>query len=118
MQENSIWEKGAIPAPSMTINCEVPMPTLVCDGIFCVLILEDWQVDLHMASGFPVRAVSHSVNGLDPPDLSDLDDSDEEVNAVLWSLLNPQSGKREGERGGAAHNSHCPQPQSHPHSGA
>ena len=55
---------------------------------------------------------------LEPPGLSDFDDTDEEVDAELWSLLNPQSGEGEGDRDGAAHNSHCPQPQSWPHCGA
>ena len=45
---------------------------------------------------------------LEPPDLLDLDDTDEKVDPVLWSLSNPWPGEGEGERGGAAHNCHSP----------
>ena len=34
---------------------------------------------------------------LEPPDLLDLDDTDEEVDAELQSHLNPQSGEGEGD---------------------
>ena len=34
---------------------------------------------------------------LEPPDLLDLDDTDEEVNTELLSLLNLQSGEGEGD---------------------
>ena len=43
---------------------------------------------------------------LEPPDLSDLDDTDEEVDTELWSLLNPWSGECEGDGGRVAHMSH------------
>ena len=55
---------------------------------------------------------------LEPLDLLDLDDTDEEIDAELWSLLNPWSGEGKGDEGGAAHNSCCPWPQSQPHCGA
>ena len=45
---------------------------------------------------------------LEPPDLSDLIDTHEEVDSKLWSLSNPQSGQSVGNGGGAAHNSCCP----------
>ena len=51
---DDIRKKGAISAPSTVIDCEVPVPTLVCDFILTILILEDWQVYLHMAPGFPM----------------------------------------------------------------
>ena len=111
---NSIEEKGVILAPSVMINCQVPTPTLVCDGVFCVLILEHWQVDFHMATGFPVgpsaTAWTHGTSWS-----FNLDDTDEEVNAVLWSLSNPWSDDGKGDGGGAAHTSHCPWPQSRSH---
>ena len=55
---------------------------------------------------------------LEPPNLLDLDNMDEEVDAELWSLSNLQSGEGKGDGGGAAHNSHCPWPQSWPHCGS
>ena len=54
---------------------------------------------------------------LEPPNLSDLNDTDEEVDTELWSLLNPWSGKGEGDWGGVTCNSHCPWPQWQPHCG-
>ena len=42
----------------MAIDCYVPAPTLVCDGILSILILEDWQVYLHVASSFPMGLLS------------------------------------------------------------
>ena len=42
------------------------------------------------------------MNALEPPDLSDLDDMDEEVDTKLWSLSNPWSGEGEGNMCGAA----------------
>ena len=45
---------------------------------------------------------------LEPPDLSDLDETDEEVDTELLSLLKLQSGEGEGVRVGAAHGSHHP----------
>ena len=50
---------------------------------------------------------------LGPPDLSDLDDTDEEADTELWSLSNLQSGEGESDGGGAAHRS-----QSWPHCNA
>ena len=47
---------------------------------------------------------------LEPPHLLDLDNTNEEVDAELWSLSNPWSGKGEGNRGAAAHNFHFHQP--------
>ena len=52
---------------------------------------------------------------LELPDLSDLHDTNEEVDGELWSLSNPQSGEGEGNMGGAAHRSHLIWPQSWPH---
>ena len=49
---------------------------------------------------------------LKPLDLSDLDDTDEEVDAELQSLSNPQSGNGKGGRGGLTHSPHCPWPWS------
>ena len=46
---------------------------------------------------------------LETPDLLDLDDTDEEVDAVLWSLWNPQSGK-EGREAGLAITLMAPDP--------
>ena len=45
-------EEGAISTSSMMIHCQVCVPTLVCDDIFGVLVIKDWQVDLPMASWF------------------------------------------------------------------
>ena len=47
---------------------------------------------------------------LEPPNFSDIDATDEEVDAELLSLSNPWSDESEGEWGGATHNSHCPWP--------
>ena len=47
-------EKGAILTPSAMIYCDVPVPTLVGNGILGVLVFKDQQVDLHMASWFLV----------------------------------------------------------------
>ena len=44
---------------------------------------------------------------LEPTDLSDLDDTDEEVDIELLSLSNPQSGEGEGDEVSAAHGSHA-----------
>ena len=62
------------------------MPTLICDGVLCVFILEDWQVDFHMASRLPVALTMVCMPGAS--DLLDLDDTDEEVDTELLSLLN------------------------------
>ena len=43
-----------ISVPSLTIHHYIPMPNLISDGIFLVLILEDWQIDLQVASMLPV----------------------------------------------------------------
>ena len=58
---DGVGEKGAIPTPSTTIHCQIPVPTLVSNGILGVLILKDWEVDLHMA---PRGDVSHSMDAL------------------------------------------------------
>ena len=42
---------------------------------------------------------------LEPPNLSDTDATDEEVDAELMSLSNPWSDESEGNSGGATHNS-------------
>ena len=55
---DSVGEEGAISTPSVMIHCQVPVPTLVGNGILGVLILKDWQVDLHMASWFPVGTLA------------------------------------------------------------
>ena len=44
---------------------------------------------------------------LEPPDLLDLDDTDEEVDTELSSLSNTQSGAGKGDGGVAACSSHC-----------
>ena len=49
---NGIGKKGVISAPGMLIHCQIPAPTLVGDCIPGILILKDWQVNLHMASWF------------------------------------------------------------------
>ena len=79
----------------MEVYCQVPALTLIADGIFCVLIYEDWQIDFHMASYLPT--VSAKCECLEPPDLSDLDDTNEEVDAELQSLSNPWYGEGEGD---------------------
>ena len=38
---------------SLIIHSQVQVPTLVCNSILGVLVLKDWEVDLHMASCFP-----------------------------------------------------------------
>ena len=50
---DSIGEKGVVLAPHAALHHQVPMPALISDGVFCVLVLEDWQVDFHMASRLP-----------------------------------------------------------------
>ena len=55
---------------------------------------------------------------LEPPRPSDIDATDEEVDAELLSLSNPWSDESKGDWGGAAHNSHCLWPWSWPHCGA
>ena len=47
---------------------------------------------------------------LEPTGITDLDDTDEEVDTELWSLSNPWSGPGEGDGGGggAAHRSSSP----------
>ena len=45
--------KGAISTPGMAVHHKVPVPTLTGDGIFCVLIFEDWQIDFHMVFYLP-----------------------------------------------------------------
>ena len=63
------------------------MPTVISYGILCFLILEDWQMDFHMASWLPmVLAMVHMPGA---PDLFDLDDTDEEVDIECLSLSNP-----------------------------
>ena len=54
---------------------------------------------------------------LEPPHLSDLDDTDEEVGTELLSLLNPSSSEGEGDRVGAAHRSYHIWSQPQPHCG-
>ena len=49
---DGVREKGTVLTPSVTIHYQVPAPTLVDNTILGVLILKDWQVDLHMASWF------------------------------------------------------------------
>ena len=71
-----------------------------------------------MASGFPMQGCQPWYRCLEPPNLSDIDDTDEEVDTEFWSLLNPQCDESKGDWGGATHNSHCPWPQSQPHCGA
>ena len=44
---------------------------------------------------------------LEPPDFTDTDATDEEVDAELLSLSNPSSDQGKGDWGGATHNSHC-----------
>ena len=50
---DSIGEKGVVWAPSMAIHHQIPTSALISDGVIHVLILEDWQVDFHMASKVP-----------------------------------------------------------------
>ena len=51
---------------------------------------------------------------LDPANLSDIEDIDDEVHAVLLSLSNPWSDDSKDDQGGATHNSHCLRPQFQP----
>ena len=100
-------------AVSTTIHCQIPMATLLGDGVFHVFNLEDWQVDFHRASWLSMA--SPQCICPEPRDLSDHDDTDEEVNTELLSFSNLLSSKGEGNRVGAAHRSHCLWPQSQPH---
>ena len=90
------------------------MPTLVGDSIFHVLILEDWQVDFHMASRPPVASLLAAwCECLEPPGSTRPSWHPwSRIDAELWSLSNPQSGKGKGNGGGAGHSSCCPWPQS------
>ena len=54
---------------------------------------------------------------LEPPNRSDIDATDEEVDAELLSLLNPWSDESKGDWQGATCNSHCLWPWSWPHCG-
>ena len=49
-----------------------------------------------MAPWLPDRDVSHGMDTSILPDLSDLNDTDDEVDAVLLSLSNPWSDESEG----------------------
>ena len=51
---------------------------------------------------------------LEPPDLSDTDATDEDVDTELLSLSTPWSDESKGDQGGATHNSHCLWSQSWP----
>ena len=51
--------------------------------------------------------VSHSMDASILPDLSDINDTDDEVGAVLLSLSNQWSDEREGNWGEAAHCCHA-----------
>ena len=51
-----------------------------------------------MASWFPA-GMSSMAWMLDPPDLSDIDDNDDEVDAVVLSLSNPWADESEGNWG-------------------
>ena len=75
---DNIRKKGVISAPSTAIDCLVPAPTLVCDGILNILILEYWWVYLHVA---PFSLLGHCpwYGCLEPPDLSDTDATDEKL---------------------------------------
>ena len=53
---------------------------------------------------------------LEPPNLSDTDTTDEEVDAEPLSLSNPGSDESKSNWGGATHNSHCLWSWSQPHS--
>ena len=68
-----------------------------------------------MASWLPAALAMVCMPG--GADLLDLDDTDEEVDTELLSLLNPWSGEGEGVRVSAAHGSHHIWPQSQLHCG-
>ena len=70
-----------------------------------------------MASWFPTVLLAMS-ECLEPPNPSNIDATDEEVDAELLSLSNPWSDEGKGDWGGATHNSHCLWPQSWPCCGA
>ena len=55
---DGIREKGMCSTPGMTIQCHIPVPTVVDNGILGFLILKDQQVDLYMASLFPGRTLA------------------------------------------------------------
>ena len=70
------------------------------------LVFEDWQVYLHVAPSFPMQGNLPWHECLEPPDLSDTDATDEDMdNAELISLSNPWSDENEGDWGGATHSS-------------
>ena len=91
----------------------IPMSALIGDGILLVFILEDGQINFHVASR--LLAASAMVLKLEAPDLSDLVDTEEEVDTELPSLLHPQSSEGEGVGVGAAQGSCCHWPQSWQH---
>ena len=66
--------------------------TLLCPstnvGILSILILEDWEVYLHVAQ-VSLWGLQPKHGCLEPPSLSDTDATDEEVDAELLSLSNP-----------------------------
>ena len=76
---------------------------MIGDGILLVFILADGQIDFHVTPRLPAASAMVLMPGV--PDLSDLDDTEEEVDTELLSISNPQSG--EGVGVGAAQGSHC-----------
>ena len=41
----------------MVIHCQIPMPNLICNCVFCFLVFEDQKVNFHRASWFPMALV-------------------------------------------------------------
>ena len=76
---------------------------MVGDSIFHVFIIEDWQVNFYVASPSFCSIISHGFKCLKSLDLSDLNDTDEEVDAELWWLLNAWSVKVKGGGGWSTH---------------
>ena len=74
------------------------MAALISDGVFHMSSLKTGR----LIFTWPLDSLWHcqpQLECLEPPDLSDLDDTDEEVDTELQSLSNPQSG--EGKAMGA-----------------
>ena len=50
---NGVGEEGMVLTPCLMVYSQIPSPTLVGDG---VLIFKDGQIDLYVASSFPMMS--------------------------------------------------------------
>ena len=57
------------------------MTTLISDGIRLILVLEDWEIEFHMASWLPVALAMEHIPGV--PRSIDCDDTNEEADTEL-----------------------------------